>query len=122
MYLTITDISKGLDISDMSKEYSCPKCAGKVRNRGTFTPRYFKLKNGGEVGYIYHQVVDNQGRLRQHSIGLKAPPRSLKSDVSKNPLLDTSDIEILKGLRERCEKNRETSRVKVLDKILQHFS
>jgi len=107
----------------MSEKYSCPKCEGRVRNRGSFTPRYFRLKDGSEVGYIYHQVVDNQGRLRQHSIGVKAPSRSPKSDISKGvPLLDTSEIEVLEKLHKRLIQGRNTTPAKVIEKILHHFT
>jgi len=101
------------------EEYACPKCEGKMRNNGYFGPRYFKLKDGRELGYIYHEIVDNQGRLKQHSTGMHAPPRRL--EVSRNErihFLTREDKEVLNGLYERCKNNKENVRADVIEKIL----
>ena len=109
----------------MSQEYSCPKCAGKTKNKGSFTPRYFILKDKSEVGYVYHSVVDNQGRLRQHTIGVKAPQRITKSDIStKTPYLDISKQEldfIIKKLP-TARKSRQKNLANILEKILKLYS
>jgi hypothetical protein len=102
------DMSKNFALQNIimaikDADYTCPKCKDTI-NKGSFTPRYTKLADGREFGYIYHVVVDNHGRYRQHSKVYAPPTQDRKSPFLVEELV-RSNVETLKKLYGQLESS-----------------